>query len=235
MRTRKILIVVIIVIILLIGIHYSRPFFAKIGAVKGWSRNKPDVPEFKWALNLPVNQNPAVNPSPARLNYYNIIWSDVFSMAADRDGNPIVGTDKLCKYSPDGELIWELNPDKKLMNGTVVGFSRIAVDENGQIYAVGYKESVSGVTMEYGYSLAPGNFDAFLIIADPLGNIVKTILWDEASMGLSWPCAIVLDENKNIYLAGNFIGKLDFDLGKSEAIEESYRETSYNGSKGEWE
>lgn len=87
----------------------------------------------------------------------------------------------------------------------------IAVDNNGNVYTVGYFENVVDFDPNIGtsYLTSSGDRDIFIQKLDAVGNLV----WAKSIGGTSADVArsIVLDAGGNIYTIGNFQGTVDFD------------------------
>jgi hypothetical protein len=126
----------------------------------------------------------------------------------------------LSKIDSSGNLLW-----KKTWGGPYHDFCLgVAVDNNGNVYATGYFSGIvdfdPGPSSDEHRSSGPG---VYLSKFDPSGNY----LWARTWGGAGWDKGngIAFDGRRNIYVTGEFCGRVDFNPGSGEDWHES---TSYN-------
>lgn len=146
----------------------------------------------------------------------NIYLSGYFS--ADLDFDPGPGTNIIisaglfdvffAKYNADGNLVWA----KSIGGSGLDRLSSMELDESGNIYLVGYYEGTSDFDPGPGTTnYTSEGYDVFFAKYDGWGNLI----WANSIGGTSgdFGMSIAIDSNKNVYIAGHFLGTADFDPG----------------------
>lgn len=118
----------------------------------------------------------------------------------------------LQKLTPDGHFVWA-----KQLGGVGMEVGRdIVFDINGNIYLLGtFSDAVDfdwgpGVNVHQCASTQ----DMFILKLDMNGDFVQvTQIEGEDSFANTSPMAMVIDDDENMYITGQFIGSVDFNPG----------------------
>ena len=140
------------------------------------------------------------------------------------DFDPSSSIDSLITGSATGgsanSFIWKLNEDGQLIWAkdiaeTWVGASRMEIDEQNNIFIAG---SFNG---EVDFDLGPDQYlvnadfyDLFLYKIDKDANFIFVKVFEGTGHGQVYSMSI--DNHQSIYLAGYFLGEIDFDPGSEE-------------------
>ena len=109
----------------------------------------------------------------------------------------------IMKINKEGTVVWSRHmrgPDHEHIQG-------LAVSDNGDIYVSGFFDAT--FTYEGTTLTNNGSSDIFVLKFDTDNNFI----WGKAngSTGLDWPWDIDVDENGNLYLAGQFSASFNWD------------------------
>ncbi|MCS7078299.1 MAG: hypothetical protein NZ455_16420 [Bacteroidia bacterium] len=175
-------------------------------------------PAFAWVKHIAGSNNEYINASTID-NSGNIYITGGFEGSVDFDPGPglftltAVGQRDvfIAKYSSTGVLLWA----KQISGSQDEESFAITVDNTGNVYVAGEFESTADFDpSSSAYDLtAKGGVDIFLLKLDASGNFV----WVNHCGGTNQesPQTIALDNTNNVYIAGYFIGTVDFDPSTS--------------------
>lgn len=170
---------------------------------------------FRWVNQFEARFNAVVNDLTID-RQRNIYLCGIFGDTLDLDPGPgikkVVSTGSYDmffeKLSPTGELIWA-----RTCGGTKQdNAARVQVDRKGNLFCSGdFRDYIdidpgSGVTMLY--ASAPGNACPFIFQLDSSGKYN----WG-GQLYNSSIAATTMDTADNFIASGNYVGKLDFDIG----------------------
>jgi len=131
-------------------------------------------------------------------NTYNLTNSNI--------NNSSVSYTYVAKYNPMGNLVWVTNTGGNSCNA-------IAIDNNANVYSVGYFSSFKDFDPGTGTLMvtSSGSDDVFISKLDNAGNFqwVKTI----GGSGMDRAESVVVDPSGNVIITGTFQGTVDFDPG----------------------
>jgi hypothetical protein len=125
----------------------------------------------------------------------------------------LAGSGFVFKLSTSGSLAWA----RTITGGTVEAHD-IAVDASGNVYTTGtYLSTVDfdpGTAKSQKFNLSSTYFGAYISALDSDGNF----RWARGtssvdSMNYAWPEGLAVDGQGDVYLAGCFVGTVDFDPG----------------------
>jgi len=113
----------------------------------------------------------------------------------------------ISKLDGVGDFVWA----KKLGGDNIVELSSIALDGDGNVYAVGQFNGTADFDPNVGIfeMTSVGGFDIYVCKLDPNGNF----LWAKqfGGTGADYGVGIDVDINGNVYTTGSFSGTVDFD------------------------
>jgi hypothetical protein len=161
-----------------------------------------------WAKSFGDHSNVYIS-SIAVDNSNNIYLLGAFSDTAIFDNDTLMGQciTFLAKYSPSGNLIWIFKSNEEHCAGAA---KDIAIDNQNNIYIIGYFGEEEGFFYFYDTTYSLGNYkltsyggpDIFLAKFDTNGNVI----WAKQIGGplAEYSDAITTDKNGNVYFTGGF-------------------------------
>jgi Secretion system C-terminal sorting domain/Beta-propeller repeat len=119
----------------------------------------------------------------------------------------------ICKFDPEGNFTWA----KQLGGSNLLSFESsncITIDDNNSLYITGYFSGIADFDpgIDVFNLISTGDVETFILNLDQTGNFIwvkQIICLDSFSQikGLS----IAVDNNRNIYVTGYFLGYIDLD------------------------
>ena len=178
------------------------------------------IPDFQWAVqaggadSLLFSCRMAIDPSG------NLLITGHFKDVADVDPDPqetyyltSAGEEDifLLKLDSDGNFLWAFSMGD-------VNYDRgkdVTTDASGNVYLTGYFNGTMDVDPGDGeFFLSHPKSTAFVIKYGPSGNLVwARQMGSPDDPGFAYGLAIDLDNSQNVLVAGQFLGRVDFNPG----------------------